>query len=338
MNQRLDRLAARRTDPAVASAKLLNEFYRHLHQSESVRYVIGAMQPIDPEYTKNTFVQGDRVANQLSKRLKEACEYEYQGSVTNDTHIKAKSDIDLLVIISKFFSLEQPQQPKIPYKGDPLQDLMELRKDAEACLSAAFPEASVDSSGSTALCIEGGSLTRSIDVVPANWYDSNEYEKTKDKVYRGVQVLDCRKKIRIKNTPFLHNFRIDEKDRRVTGGLRKAARLMKSLKYDSENIELSSYDIVGIAYNMDDRVLRVPPGHELSILGACLSWCELLEADAALREGLYVPDGHRKVFCDDHATLQGLQQLVRELRGLANDVLNENKRSFQKLAEARVEY
>lgn len=338
MPHRLDRLAVRRTDPTVAGAKLLNEVYRTLHQSDSVRYVIGAMQPIDPEYTKNTYAQGERVANQLSKRLKEACEYEYQGSVTNDTHIKAKSDIDLLVIICKFFSLEQPQQPKNPYSGDPLQDLLDLRRDAEGSLNAAFPEASVDVSGSTAICIEGGSLTRKIDVVPANWYDTNQYAETNNKVHRGVQVLDCKKKTRIKNTPFLHNARIDQKDGRTLGGLRKAARLMKSLKYDSENIELSSYDIVGIAYNMDEAALRVSPGFELSLLASCLDWCQRLEADDALRERVVVPDDHRKVFCDGHATLRGLQQLIRELDQLANDVLTENQRSFKKLAEARIEY
>ena len=52
---RLDNLNSRRIDPLVESAKLLNESYRGIAQSDSVKYVIGSMQPIDPEYTKNRF-------------------------------------------------------------------------------------------------------------------------------------------------------------------------------------------------------------------------------------------------------------------------------------------
>ena len=60
--------------------------------------------------------------------------------------------------------------------------------------------------------------------------------------------------------------------------------------------------------------------------------------NSALRESIEVPDKHRKIFCDGHATLLGLNQLTQELEQLANDVLRENQRSFRRLAEARVEY
>jgi hypothetical protein len=338
MPSRLSRLNARRIDSSIISAKLFNESYQKINQSDSVRYVIGAMQPIDPEYTKNTYLQGERVINQLKNRLTEHCDYEYQGSVTNDTHIKAQSDIDILVLIGKFFTLELPQEPSSPYQGNPIQDLLDLRDESIEILESAFPQADVDSSGSKSIAIEGGSLTRKIDVVPSNWFNTNDYKTTGSKVYRGVQILDARKKIRLKNTPFLHNKKIEEKDKRTQGGLRKAARLMKSLKYDSDSIDLSSYDIVSITYNMDDSILKVPKGLELSLLASCLNFCEKLQQDKYLRESLSVPDGHRKIFTEGHATVQGLNQLTDELRNLTNDVLTENARSFNKLAEARIEY
>lgn len=128
---RLDKLNIRRTDGSIAEAKLFNEAYRNISQSESVKYVIGSMQPIDPEYTINTYKQAERVRSQLENRLTDKCEYKYQGSVTNDTHIKAKSDIDLLVIIDRFYTVQNPQVPKNPYKGDPLKDLLDLRSEAE---------------------------------------------------------------------------------------------------------------------------------------------------------------------------------------------------------------
>ena len=338
MATRLDRLASRRTDQFVTEAKLLNEAYRNIEQSDSVRYVIGSMQPIDPEYTKNTFAQGDRVKNQLENRLDDKCEYEYQGSVTNDTHIKARSDIDLLVLTGKFHTLENPQKPSSPYKGNPLQDLEDLRADAIASLEAAFPEATVDSSGGKSISLEGGSLRRKIDVVPSNWFNTNKYNETGQKVYRGVQILDAKKMERLKNTPFLHNAWIAHKDSQTNGGLRKAARLMKSLKYDTEAIDLSSYDLVSIAFCMPDGDLNVPKGQELSLLNSCYEFCVLLQENAVLRNSLDVPDGHRKIFAAGHATLDGLNQLTAALGELVSDVLRENQRSFRKLAEARVEY
>ena len=337
-SNRLERLATRRTDPDITEAKLLNEVYRRISQSDSVRYVIGSMQPIDPEYTKNTYAQGERVCNQLQKRLTTTCEYEYQGSVTNGTHIKARSDIDILLLIDKFYTLEKPQEPSNPYKGDPVQDLLDLRSEAINCLKAAFPEAIVDSSGSKSIAIDGGSLTRKIDVVPSNWYNTNKYSETSNKIYRGVQILDSKKKVRLKNTPFLHNAWIDHKDNETNGGLRKAARLMKSLKYDTESIDLSSYDLVSIAFNIPDADLNVPRGMELTILNTCFNFCQELEKNKFLRESLEVPDGHRKIFTEGHATLSGLNQLTSALGKLVNDVLTENQRSFRRLAEARVEY
>lgn len=338
MASRLEKLNLRRTDPLVANAQLMNEAYRKIAQSESVKYVVGAMQPIDPEYTKSTYAQARRVINQLGERLTVNCEYEYQGSVTNDTHIKAHSDIDVLAIIGKFYCLEAPQQPTNPYKGDPIQDLLDLREEASASLKKAFPEATVDASGSKSISVQGGSLRRKIDVVPSNWLNTNKYVETNQKIWRAVEVLDSNNRCKLKNTPFLHNAWISHKDSNTNGGLRKAARLLKSLKYDSEAIDLSSYDLVSIAFNIPGQELAVDRGMELSILNTCHTYCLNLLRDAEMRRSLSVPDGHRKIFAEGHATDAGLQQLCNELGALVNDVLTENRRSFSKLAEARVSY
>lgn len=335
---RLERAIARRTDDLVHKAHMVDEGYRHLVESESVRYVISAMQPIDGAYTKNTYDQGDRVCNQLQRRLATTCDYEYQGSVTNDTHVKARSDIDVLLLTGIFHTLEPPQVPPYPYHGDAVQDLIDLRKDAIACLESAFPEAKVDSSGSKSITVEGGSLRRKIDVVPSNWYNTNDYAATRNKVFRGVQILDAKARECLTNTPFLHNERIDEMDRRTGGGLRKAARLMKSLKYDTESVDLSSYDIVSIAYNIPEWQLAVPWNQDLRILDVCFEFCVQLAHEDAERVAIDVPDGHRKVFAAGHATVNGLRQLALELGKLKRDVLEENERSFAKLSEARIEY
>jgi len=323
----------------LKQAKLLNEVYRSIEQSESVRYAIGAMQPIDPEYTRNTFAQGDRVRDQLARRLTQSCDYRYQGSTTNDTHIRARSDVDLLVVLTAWYWLEPPQVATNPYRGDEKQDMRDLRSKSEESLHEAFPAADVDRGRGKAICIDGGSLTRRIDVVPATWYNSNHFAQTGDETVRGVRVFDIETGAFITNYPFLHNACIDVRDTRTNGGLRRAARLMKSLKYDSESVTLSSYDIVSIAYNIPDHQLAFAPPFELRIVDSCHDYCIQLRQDSSLRGSIHVPNGTRPVFGGrDGATEVQLDELIAELRGLRQDILSENARSFVKLAEARVEH
>lgn len=340
MATRLDRLGARRIDPTSPTvlAKALRENWRTINQSDSVKYVVGAMEPIDPGYTQNTFKEGERVRNQLEKNLNQACEYEYQGSTTNDTHIKAASDIDLLVITSKFWSLEPPQVANPPYQGDPIKDMHELRGEAAKVLKTAFPQVTVDTTGAKSIVLTGGSLTRKVDVVPANWWDTVKYANTKLKLYRGVHIFDSKANQRLPNTPFLHNALIEARDNNTKGGMRKAARLMKSLKYDSEAIDLSSYDIVSIAYNIPEAMLTVSRDQPLMILEACYGYVTYLQINQPARDAIKVPDDHRTVFAPGHATVTGLNQLAGELQKLTNDVLTENTRSFKRLAEARIPY
>jgi len=337
--RRLERLEQRRYDAAV-KASLLGEVYKQMRQSESVRYTVGAMQPIDPEYTKNTFAQGERVRSQLQQRLQITADYEYQGSVTTDTHIKARSDIDLLVIRNGWWWVEPPQVPDPPYPGDPKADMRSFRGGAAVALREAFPAATLDDSGSTALRLNGGSLTRAVDIVPASWYDTNDYARTRDKVYRGVKVFNKETGDFVANTPFLHARRIEEKDQRTRGGLRKATRLMKSLMYDSDGrLDMSSYNITAIAFNIRDAGLLHELPRELAILEACYEFCRLLADDPASRGSIRVPDNSRLVFGDGPgATLVQLNALTKELADLRRDVLEENVRSFKLLAEARVEH
>jgi hypothetical protein len=343
---RIARLRARRTDPAEAfmfKAAGVNEVYERMTETSSaVKYAIGAMQPIDPAYTENTYREGERVRNQLEKNLtgyNVACEFDYQGSVTNDTHIRAKSDIDLLTLHCSFISLDPPQVPTNPYYGDPVDDLIRLRQASIRVLTERFPEASVDSTGARSVSIEGGSLQRKIDVVASNWCDTPEYARTRQKRDRAIHVLDSKKRERLRNLPFLHNDRLQNKDQLTLGGYRKAVRLLKSLKYDSDaGVGLSSYDIAAIAYSMPNDKLTVMHEMELQLVEHCKQYIDHLATNQWYRESLDVPNGTRKIFCSEGASLSGLKELSREIDQLRYDIEHDLTRSFRKLASARVAY
>lgn len=339
---RLDKLAARRTDPSVLTASEKFEVFKRIAESEPVRYAIGAMQPIDPEYTKNTYREGDRLKNQLVRAI-EPHDYEYQGSVTNDTHIKAKSDIDLLVITRKWYRLEPPQKAVDVYAGNCATDLIELYNEAATSLASAYPKANVNSEGATAIRVEGGSLERKIDVVPAGWYHTNKYTETKDPTYKGVVVIDRRSRELLPNTPFLHNARIAIQDSVTRQGMRKAARLMKSLKYDAEPVlDMASYDITSLAYNIPSDHVRLDNSHDLGIVDACFNYTAMLIANPIKRLLIPVPDGSRSVFRigsdGPGATTEQLHALHKEIADLRLEIIRSNYSRFEKLVNASVHY
>jgi len=339
--RRLEKLSSRRTSPYLTTADI-NEVYKKIVDDEAIKYAIGSMQDIDPIYTKNTFEEGNRVLNQLDRRLnndENLVEFCFQGSVTSDTHIKAYSDIDLVTLHNKFYSLEDPLKPTTPYKGNPLEDLKELRNRCTKELELAFPEAILDKSKSKALGLSGGSLKRKIDIVIGNWWTTLDYDKTNIDYYRGIKLLDLHKDQRISNKPFLHNKLLDVQDKKLSGNLRKVIRLLKSLKYDADNeVNVSSFDIASIAYRMPDNLLNVEKGQELLLVKNTETYLRYLIDNEAVRNELMVINNMRKIFGSGNTSLKGLQELHSEILDLVNDVQQGLNRSFRKLAEARIAY
>jgi hypothetical protein len=300
------------------------------------------MQPIDPAYTFNTFLEADRVRDQLRAGLKTravAAEFRYQGSVTSDTHIRVHSDIDLLALHGAFFTLEPPLTPLVPYIGEPLEDLRSLRTLSAEILISAFPAAHLDQSRGKALGLQGGSLRRKVDVVIGNWWTTLDYNSSNSETYRGVHVYDAKGHTRVANKPFLHNDAINNRDAATQGGLRKTIRLLKSLKYDADKgVPLSSYDITSIAYRMPDDYLTIPKGHELRLVVNSESFLRFLIDNPGYRNQLRVPNELRPIFGSGNATEEGLRLMCAEVARLRYDIENGLARSFKKLAEARIQY
>lgn len=321
---------------------MIKEAYAHIAEDEPIRYVIGAMAEIDPDYTRKTYSEAERVQNQITTGLQRhslGVEYRYQGSITKNTHIRAYSDIDVLTLEKRFHSLENPQVPPYPYKGDPVADLCQIREICDETLRSAFPKADVDSSGARSIKISGGSLAREVDVVPANWYNTNKYAETSNELFRGIHILNYPAREREKDTPFVHGAILSVRDDGFEGNVRRLIRLSKSLKYDSGRNDVpSSYDIESLIFRMPDDHLAFARGQELQLAAACRRWLGVVKDDAALRESLYVPDGHRKIFAEGKATQVQVSGLHDEYSKLLRDVEQGLTRSFRKLAEARIKY
>lgn len=331
----LQNLRARRNPEGI-----LKEAYASVQEDEAVQYLLGAMEPVEASFTKKTYDEGGRVISQISTGLAGEslkADYEYQGSVTKNTHIKAYSDIDLLVLETRFFSLQPPLQPAVPYPGDPVANLLQIRRVCISHLRGAFPRATVDDSGPRSVKISGGSLVRVVDIVPANWYETVKYTETNQKIWRGVHILDAHRRVREEDQPFLHGAWIERKDADTSGSARKLIRLLKSLKYDSEGkVAMSSFDIESLVFRMPDMIRQ--RGEEIPLAHTCWLWLKKVEDSQQFRESLEVPDGKRKIFAEGKATAGQLSALRHELEGLLYGIDQGLRKSFRKLAEAKVRW
>jgi hypothetical protein len=304
IDDRYERLLRRRAPTQIRELAKFAEAYE-TQRGKSTKYLLGAITPVDRKLTDQLREQGTRVENQLETRL--AGEYpgllfRRQGSVSNNTHIRYYSDVDVLTIIDKFVVLERPQQPKTPYQGEPKEDLLELRNRSAAELRTAFPQTQVDNTGSTSIAISGGSLICRVDVVPANWLNTNAYAQGQGDHTRGVQVLNKDKMEQVTNYPFLFNSRLDTHDRARNGLPRMLIRLLKTIKADHEEehprdgIALSSFDLCSIVYRMPDTYLSSPRYQPLDIIRNLTSWLAYLRANESARNALNVIDDSRIIF------------------------------------------
>jgi hypothetical protein len=238
-----------------------------------------------------------RVANQVDRALKAHdvhVDFDHQGSVTNDTHIRLHSDVDLLVLPRHFVFVRAPLVPDRPYAGDPLAELMEIRRICHECLDAAYPAAEVDGDGSKAISISGGSLQRKVDVVPASWLNTQQYVTSSNKASRGIRVLDASVPRLIDNFPFLHNAWVTARDQETGGRLRQLIRLVKSIRSDSDKEpDVSSYHIAGLCFHLPPHLFVDDPRASLS---AFVTWVIGLLRDASQRASVMVPNGTEKLF------------------------------------------
>jgi hypothetical protein len=314
---------------AITATSKLEKFLQ-LAEPEAVKYAIGAMQAVDPEYTQKSYAEGNRVRDRLAEGLSTAgipAVFDYQGSVPLDVHVRGNSDIDLLVLHDGFVTVEAAAQAAYLYLDAPgkapAEELADLRKECIAILERRFWGAKVDPSPSKAITLTGGSLQRAVDVIPSHWHDTLDWKRTGDKRYRDIYVFDSKAAQRMKNRPFMHIGLIEDKCVNVRGGLRKCIRLMKNLRYDaSKTIELSSYDIAAIAWHMTDQELVVPFGVDLLLVERVREHLKFLLDLPAYRDVLLVPDGSRRIF-DKPEKAVALADLYQEVERLSADLARE---------------
>lgn len=314
-----------------------SESFERLNEVAGVKYAIGAMSPVEPTSTKVSIDEGNRVADSLINSLKnngESVIKRLQGSVALDVHIKGHSDVDMLIIVTNPVNFETPQVNPNGYSPptDP-RDLIDIAKDvrakSERILPVNFPKAVVDCSGNKSIALEGGSLRRKIDIVPAIWFDTIKYQHSFQESDRGIKIYHKADHEFHLNYPFTHIKMINDRDSSCSGNLKSVIRLLKNMIADMPDYKkrvvknLSSYDLAAIAFHMKDN-LNVPGFMKLALVEKARSHLEILNSEKTFRDALNVPDGSRKIFNEEKKT-EALEILTNEISDLARAIYEELK-------------
>ena len=325
-DKRLENLNKRRYDELIKKA-ILSESFHSENFGKSTKYVFESMREIDSKYTSNTFEASEKIQKHLRDGLSEIgiiVDFEHQGSVPMNTHIKLHSDIDLVTLHGGFYSLEPPLEPAIPYNGDPIVDLRKLREESFKILNNIYDQ--VDNSNSKSIAVYPTQPKRKVDVVQANWFDSIEYvNNNREKKFRGFSIFDYHLKTRKTDFPLLNIFNIIEKDTWVRGALRRSIRFLKTLKVDAEyEIKLSSYEISTIVYNIEEYYLNKPEKQTLLLLPIISNHLNEIITNKNFRDNLKSANDKEFVFkgCNDAKVLE-IKKLKREVDEIIEDLKEE---------------
>lgn len=345
INDRISRLRSRRSglDRSSVIALDAKDFIvnRSLNQERwegrakdkpYTTFALGAMQEVDPTYTRISLETAERVSNQLAKRMSGSMEFELQGSVPLNVHIRGVSDVDLLALEADFHTydprggMSASGQYRSPSTRTSVGVLTARRVEISRVLREAFPVATVDTSGSKAIKLYGGSLARPVDVVPSHWHDTIEYQASRQKHDRAVTILDAHKNTTADNWPFLHIKRVRERCESTGGGLRKSIRLCKNLKAELEaegqSVPISSFDIASVMYHANMTSLTVGSLYELAILAETQRHLDYLWNNKDMARQLVVPDVSRFIF-NEEEKFTGLLHLSLAMDNLLREVAKE---------------
>lgn len=359
IDDRLARLNSRRKgtdrvnqlDEAYRSEVLAKSYTQESWQKREAarphtRYALGAMQEVDAAYTQKSIDTATRVGKQLESGLASEgvpVAFRLQGSVPLNVHIRGVSDVDLLTLAGDFHTYDRGGFRDTlglytsPTARTSLGVLSTIRSKAETLLKTRYWGATVDCSGGKCISLSGGSLERPVDVVPAHYHDTFDYQRSGADHDRGVTILNKKVPETIENLPFLHIHRVNGRDSELLGGLKMAIRLAKTVKSDAANeagaSKLPSFDIAALMYHADQATLRLGYYYELAVLEETqrfFDWCYRNEGSAAL---LRTPDGSRPIL-NTKDKREGLLTVSCELDDLVKSVRAEQLGNLRKVIPA----
>jgi len=345
-SSRLDALKKRREGPSstysteafdsitgtASNREFRKSIFESVQESDGVKYAVVAMTSVDANDTAISIREGERVASSLANSLSSEgvrVDTKLQGSVGLDVHIKGYSDVDMLVLVKDTILIERPSVDPSRYSPPtdtrPMEKIVgDLRARSEIILPKNFPAVDVNVKGPKSIALEGGSLQRKIDIVPAVWYHTATYQTSRLDHDKAVKIFNKADQSFILNFPFLNRKIINDADALVGGNIKRIVRLLKTLQSDSNAIairNINSFDVLSIAYEMRAK-LNIPAYQQLGLVDILRERLQFLMENKAYRDSMNTPDLTRKVF-DNENKVEALTLLYLDCNDLADSLVKE---------------
>jgi hypothetical protein len=308
-------------------------------------FIHKAMKSVGPDYTSVSIEAGSMVKQHL-KTVLTGVDYKYQGSVMTNTHVKGRSDIDLVCISNKFYYYDRPEvnrylnsealrnqlhisviqkfertRDTLPYNGNALADLFELRSSGEAVLEKKY--IICDISHAKAVKITNQNLHRDVDIVTAAAYDDIVSIAKDGGEYRGIQVYNKdRNSLEDADYPFLSIARINERGIQTGQRSKKMVRFLKNIRHFSDqDIKLNSFDINAICYDITPSLYMIE--NERGLVRVLYDQVDKLCTSTIYANRLKSVDDHSFIFfaqSDREVKLANLQKLRKEIYQILVDL------------------
>ena len=314
-----------------------------LNYTDVVKYVRFAMKGVGAEYTNRSLQAGENAKTHLKNGLSNVC-FEYQGSVMTNTHIRASSDIDLLVISDDFFFFDRTRMAEITsntslqthyypnqvqmmretiegpiYTKDAVDTLRKIRIDSEEILKKKY--VNCDILHAKAIKIRNQGIGRDVDIVVANYYDDVTSIIQNKGRWRGIQVYDKDANAKgLADYPFLSIERINKRGIETVDRIKRMIRFLKNLKRKStHNISLTSFDFNAICY--DIAIEKYKNLTFLQLVPVIYEQTKSLCSNIQHSDNLISVDGREYIFRGNPTKLQNLRLIFSEISGIYGDLI-----------------
>ncbi|WP_421870542.1 hypothetical protein [Marinoscillum sp.] len=324
----LENLMGRRYDEALRES-IVSDAFEECEYPDAIKYTLESMEEIDPSYAYKTFHITKRIQDKLDKTFEEIkfkVDFRYQGPIQTETHIVLYGGVELICLTR---SMDKK----------PWMQVTRMAQEIMGVLTGDQSFREIDYSSKLRIKLATSKPKCEIKILPAIWLDNPEYLETKREIDRGVCEYNMLKKTRRRYLPFLNIARINSKDNRCNGGLKRIIRLLLTLQRDAhEEIDLSWYEIASIVYAIPEKQMKFNKEYSLGLLGVVAAQLNRVVSDKNYRQRLLSPSEKELVFGSRLYLTDEVAKLKTELDHLIQDLNEELRKDDGKTIYSEVRY
>ena len=314
----LDNLHGRRFDEARRES-IMSDSFEMCDYPESLKYCLECMEETDPSYAYKAFYVSKKIQEKLIKEFQVRdlkIDFRYQGPIQTETNILLFGGIELVL-------LQEAKSPK------PWEQVKRLSAEVMDILTKEGEFKSVDFSNKHKIKVTTIKPTCEVAILPAIWLNNSDFKESKREIDRGIIEYDFNRKIQRKYLPFKHIARINAKDKKTNGGLKRLIRLATTLIRDGHDadIQLSYSEIDAIVYAIPAKQLVHDPKKVLALLGIMSAQMNRVARDLSYLQKLVSPSEKELVF----GKKPGKQEEVKKLKKLLDDLISDVKEDLSKM-------